>query len=68
MSIGLPAELKVLVFNVMGQQVAELANGSFNAGLQTFTINGSNLASGIYFVRATVPGDLNQVQKVMLVR
>jgi hypothetical protein len=69
-SIALPetADLKVTVYNVMGQQVAELANGQFNAGVQTFTINGSNLASGIYFVRATVLGQLDQVQKVMMVR
>ncbi len=70
LQVTLPAtsELTVTVYNVMGQQVAELVRGSVDAGTHTFTLDGSNLASGMYFVRATVPGQLNAVQKVMLVR
>ncbi len=69
-AVSLPetAELNVTVYNVMGQQVAELVRGSVDAGTHTFTLDGSNLASGMYFVRATVPGQMDQVQKVMLVR
>jgi len=69
-SVSLPdaANLNVVVYNVAGQQVAELANGSYNAGTHTLTFDASGLASGLYFIRATVPGHLDQVQKVMLVR
>jgi Secretion system C-terminal sorting domain len=69
-SVALPdaVDLSVVVYNVRGQQVAELANGQFNAGNHTFTIDASGMASGLYFVRATVPGQLDQVQKMMLVR
>jgi FG-GAP-like repeat/Secretion system C-terminal sorting domain len=62
------AELAVAVYNVAGQQVAELANGQFNAGQHNLTFDASNLASGLYFIRATVPGQLNATQKLMLVR
>ncbi|GBE30087.1 MAG TPA: T9SS type A sorting domain-containing protein [Bacteroidetes bacterium] len=69
-SINLPesAKLRVQVFNITGQQVAELANGQFSAGNHNLSFNASNMASGLYFVRATVPGQMDQVEKVMLVR
>jgi len=68
--VALPqtSDLTVTVYNVMGQQVAELANGRFNAGTHTFTFDASDLASGLYFVRATVPGHLEEVQKTVLIR
>jgi FG-GAP-like repeat/Secretion system C-terminal sorting domain len=68
--IALPeaAELNVTVYNVMGQQVATLAHGRLNAGTHSFTFDASNIASGLYFVRATVPGQLDELQKIMLVR
>jgi hypothetical protein len=70
LSVNLPevAELNVSVFNVTGQQVAVLANGQFNAGSHTLTFDAANLASGLYFIRAIVPGHLDQTQKVMLAR
>jgi parallel beta-helix repeat protein len=62
------AELTVSVYNVTGQQVAELANGYLNAGSHTLTFDASGMASGLYFVRATVPDQMDQTQKLMLVR
>jgi Arylsulfotransferase (ASST)/Secretion system C-terminal sorting domain len=62
------SELTVAVYNVLGQQVASLANGLHAAGTHNLTFDASGMASGLYFVRATVPGQLDAVQKVMLVR
>jgi uncharacterized protein len=69
-SLTLPSasDLTIAVYNVTGQQVASLTDGPLNAGTHTFTFNASHLASGLYFVRATVPGELDQVMKLMLVR
>ncbi|GBE30720.1 MAG TPA: T9SS type A sorting domain-containing protein [Bacteroidetes bacterium] len=75
-SLPRPAELKVSVYNVTGQQVAELAQGSFDAGSHRYTFDASGMASGMYFIRATARETrlevssraINQVQKVMLVR
>jgi Secretion system C-terminal sorting domain/FG-GAP-like repeat len=69
-SVSLPetAPLDIVVFDVMGRQIATIANDHQGAGTHTFTFDGSNLASGLYFVRATVAGQMDQVQKVMLVR
>jgi len=69
-TVSLPkaALLDVSVFNVMGQKVATLADGQFSAGLQKLTFSDSRMATGIYFIHTSVPGYLDQVQKVMLVR
>jgi Secretion system C-terminal sorting domain/Kelch motif len=69
-SVSLPsaAELSVVVFNALGQQVAELTSGRMSAGTHQFTLDGSYLASGIYFVHASVPGELNAVQKIVLMK
>jgi len=62
------SDLTVRVVNIAGQQVAELADGRYAAGKVTMTFDASNLSSGVYFIHATVPGHMNEVQKVMLVR
>jgi len=68
--VGLPdiADLRVTVYNVMGRKVDELANGRMQAGYQTFSFDGSRMSSGIYFVSASVPGKMNQVKKVVLMK
>jgi hypothetical protein len=68
--IALPevSDLNVTVYNVLGKQVATLATGNFNAGYHSFVFDADAMASGVYFVRASVPGKLNQISKVVLVR
>ncbi|MCB2213309.1 T9SS type A sorting domain-containing protein [bacterium] len=69
-AVSLPqtSDLTVSVYNVTGQLVATVASGDFSAGRHTMTFDASSLASGLYFIRATVPGQMDQTQKVMLVR
>ena len=68
--VGLPqrAYLQVKVYNLMGQLVADLNNDVRDAGYHYMHFDGSRLASGIYFVRAYVPGHLEQVKKVVLMK
>ncbi|MFC2170593.1 FG-GAP-like repeat-containing protein, partial [Calditrichota bacterium] len=68
--IGLPAEsfLKVTVFNILGQSVAVLAIDNFRTGWYNFTLDGVKLSSGIYYVNAKVPGKMDEVRKVVLIR
>ncbi|MCB2212567.1 T9SS type A sorting domain-containing protein [bacterium] len=69
LNVNLPeaANLSVTVYNVTGQQVAELARGSHTAGSHTLTFDASGLTSGVYFVHASANG-WSAMQKVMLVR
>ncbi len=69
-SVSLPetADLTVMVYNMTGQQVAELHRGPAAAGTHEFVLDGSTMASGVYFVRATVPGQLDDIRKVVLLK
>lgn len=69
-SVTLPnrGELNVVLVNVLGQKVAQIANGSFNAGRHSFVIDGRNLSSGIYFLRATMPGQASQFRRMVLMK
>ncbi|MFH0882938.1 MAG: T9SS type A sorting domain-containing protein [bacterium] len=62
------ADLQLVVYNVMGRQVAELSNGLVQAGYRTFIFDGSHLASGVYFVHASILGKMNQAKKVVLMK
>ena len=68
--VALPmrAQLKLEVFNLLGQRVATLSDGVQEAGWRHFIFDGTNLASGVYLLRASVPGKLEQVRKITLVR
>ncbi len=69
-NIALPndADLRVDVYNVNGQLVTSLANGRFNAGYHNLVFDAANLSSGLYFIRATVPGKMNVTEKVILAK
>ncbi len=68
--IGLPetAELRVTVFNILGKRVADITHETHQQGFQRFTFDATNLASGMYFIHATVPGKMSEIRKVFLVR
>ncbi|MCB2211831.1 lamin tail domain-containing protein [bacterium] len=70
LAVNLPetAELTVTVYNITGQQVATLVNGQVNAGSHNFVFNAEHLSSGLYFIQAQVPGQLNEIQKVTLMK
>ncbi len=70
LAVNLPetAELTVTVYNITGQQVATLVNGQVNAGSHNYVFNAEHLSSGLYFIQAQVPGQLNEIQKVTLMK
>jgi hypothetical protein len=55
------------VFNILGQQVALLQNGAQDAGLHEVRLDGSSLASGVYFYRLRA-GEYVETKKLILVR
>lgn len=65
--IGLPesAELRVEVFNILGQKVTLLHNGMTSQGWHNFAFNAAGLSSGIYFVKVQVPGKMTVFRKVV---
>ncbi|MBU8934906.1 MAG: T9SS type A sorting domain-containing protein [candidate division Zixibacteria bacterium] len=73
-SFSLPnaGEVRLEVFNVMGQQVATLVNHHMEAGSHTVTWDsrdnsGHNVASGVYFYRLEA-GSINKTKKMVLLK
>ncbi|HEX9014534.1 MAG TPA: T9SS type A sorting domain-containing protein, partial [Chloroflexota bacterium] len=60
---GLPsdAHVKLAVYDLLGREVARLAEGFHQAGYHTVTWNAQNAASGLYFARLTVTNELGKV-------
>ena len=58
-------ELKV--YNLLGEEVATLVSNKLNQGNHTYTFDGKNLASGIYYYQL-VAGDYREVKKMILLR
>jgi hypothetical protein len=56
------------VYDNLGREVAVLANGEFEGGVEyQFTFNASNLTSGVYFSRLEFKNHC-VVKKLMLVK
>ncbi len=61
--------LHLKVFNIVGNEVAILSNGQqYGSGYHNFVFDGSDLSSGIYFVHASIPGQLKQIKRVVLMK
>jgi len=68
-SFKLPSasDVKLTVYNVLGQQVAELVNQHMTAGVHTVNFDASNLASGVYLYRIEA-GSFTQSKRMMLIK
>lgn len=70
----LPAEMniQIIVYNILGQKVATLADELKQAGEDEVRWNASNMASGIYFYRIIAEGQngkqIIQQRKMMLIK
>ena len=59
--------VRLVVYDILGRQVAVLAHGSYPAGIYTFTFDGTRLSSGIYICRLTA-GNSTAVRKLTLMK
>lgn len=55
------------VFNIIGQEVANLVSGNLNAGSYTVNFNAESLPSGVYVYRLST-NNYTQVQKMVLMK
>jgi hypothetical protein len=83
---GLPnrSNVSLVVYNTLGQQVAQIVNGDQEAGYHDVRFDASGLSSGVYFYRLTVSplagrdlgtqdrdrqaGGFSQTRKLLLIR
>jgi hypothetical protein len=59
--------VNLVVYDILGREVATLVNEVKQAGIHTVDFNASNLASGIYFY-SMKSGDFTAVKKMVLVK
>jgi len=60
-------DIKLDLYNVLGQKVSTIFQGSVEVGIYHFNIQNTLLSSGTYYCRLKAPG-INTIQKVTLIR
>ena len=66
-NLSKPAMTRLTVYNVFGQEVAELVNRHMTAGRYEVPFDAGNLPTGTYFYKLQ-SGDVSQVQKMLLIK
>jgi hypothetical protein len=61
------SQVAIIVYNVMGQEVATLVNGKYAAGRYQVSFDAGNLPSGLYLVKMTA-GNYTAMNKMMLLK
>jgi hypothetical protein len=59
--------VRLVVCDILGQEVARLADGTMSAGYHRVQFDGSNLAGGMYFCRLQT-SSVTRLQKLMLLK
>ncbi len=58
---------KLVVYNVLGEQVKVLVNEHMQAGSYTTSFDGSNISSGVYFYKLQTNNQV-QIKKMLLLK
>ncbi|MCI0515466.1 endo-1,4-beta-xylanase [candidate division KSB1 bacterium] len=61
------SEVRLILVNMLGEKIMDLAAGNFEAGTHAIPLNAANLSSGVYFYRFEVHG-LTTSKKLILMR
>ncbi len=60
--------VKLNVYNILGERVAQIINTELTAGTHEVVFNGQNLASGVYFYSINVQDKFFEVKKMLLLK
>ena len=66
-TIAQSGQTNLSIYNILGQEVSVLVNRELKAGSHSYSFNGSELSSGIYFYKLQ-SNDYVSVKKMMLVK
>ncbi|HTY01983.1 MAG TPA: T9SS type A sorting domain-containing protein [Bacteroidota bacterium] len=58
------SRVRLVVYDLLGREIAILADGRYPAGKYDFTFDGSNVSSGVYFCRLS--GGTSQITRRMM--
>jgi alpha-amylase len=66
-NLKLDSYLEIKLFDLLGKEISEIANGKFKSGFYTFYIDGKNLSSGVYLLRIK-SNNQNHLRKLILIK
>jgi hypothetical protein len=66
--ISRASHVALVVFNVLGQEVATLVNDVKQAGVYRVTFDASRLSSGVYFYRLVADNELVASMKMLMIK
>lgn len=66
-SVAIRSDVKITIYNLLGQKVATVVNETKDAGLHTAAFNAYSLASGLYFYEMRA-GNYVNVKKMLLMK
>ena len=64
--ISLKSEVKLIIYNSLGQTVENIDFGSQNAGSYNYKWHSSNIPSGIYFCKIIAGDSFNVIKMILL--
>ena len=72
LNLATDSKVKLVIFDILGQEVATLVNGNIAAGSHQYEFNAANLNSGVYFYRVNATGvdgtSFTSVKKMVLTK
>ena len=66
-ALPVSSKIRLMVYDVLGREVANVVEGDFTAGVHKVQFNASQFSSGVYFYRLEA-GDFVAVKKLMLLK
>jgi hypothetical protein len=66
-TLPIESNVKISIYNLIGQKVAEVVNSKFSSGNHSVDFNATNLASGIYLYKIEA-GSFTSVKKMQLMK
>lgn len=66
-SLPKQTQLRINIYNMLGELIETLAEGTFNAGYHSVTFSGTHLASGTYIYRLE-SSEFVQTKKFLLLK
>jgi hypothetical protein len=67
-SLARETNVTITVYDLLGRDVEQIANGTFTVGNYSLSWNANDLPSGLYFVQARTAENIRLVQKAMLLK
>lgn len=65
--IPVSGAVRLELFDIAGKKVSDMLNENLSPGKYKYSLNGSNMNSGVYFIKLTA-GSFSSVRKILLVK